>query len=70
VVQVVYADGTKTSTAYDAAGRRVGETNQDGFVTLFGCDGAGRLTSVTNALGTAQQIVTQYQYMFWPKTGS
>jgi RHS repeat-associated protein len=31
-------------------------------VTSFGYDGSGRLTSVTNALGSAQQTVTQYQY--------
>jgi len=63
VVEMDYADGTKTFTGYDAAGRRVAETNQDTVVTRFGYDGAGRLIAVTNAYGvTGQQSVTQYQY--------
>lgn len=42
--------------------RKIAQTNQDSVVTLFGYDGAGRLTSVTNAYGTADQIVTRYDY--------
>jgi YD repeat-containing protein len=62
-LQVLYSDGTKTSTGFDAGGRRVAETNQDTVVTRFGYDGVGRLTAVTNAYGaTGQQVVTQYQY--------
>jgi len=60
--QVQYPDGTATATAYDGDGRRVGEMNQDRLVTWFTYDGAGRLVSVTNALGSAQQTVTRYQY--------
>ena len=55
-------DGTKTFTVFDAAGRRVAETNQDWIVTLFGYDGAGRLSSVTNAFGKPEQMVTRYLY--------
>jgi RHS repeat-associated protein len=59
-VETDYADGTKTSTGYNAGGQRVAETNQDGIITLFGNDGAGRLTSVTNGFGTTNQAVTRY----------
>ncbi len=61
-VQVQYPDGTITGTSYDAAGRRIAQTNQAYITTGFGYDGAGRLTSVTNALGTSVQTVTRYQY--------
>ena len=61
-VQAQFPDGTTTGTAYDADGRRVADTNQDKIVTQFGYDGAGRLISVTNAVNTAQQMVTRYQY--------
>jgi RHS repeat-associated protein len=57
-VEVLYADGTKTSTGYDADGRKVAATNQDTIVTWFAYDGAGRLTAVTNALTN----VTSYAY--------
>ena len=62
LVEVWYPDGTKTLTGYDGAGRRVAESNQDNIVTLFGYDGIGRLVAVTNALGTAQQMITRYEY--------
>ena len=38
--------------------RRVAQTNQDSVITKFGYDGAGRLTSVTDALSQ----ITRYQY--------
>jgi len=60
--QVLYPDGTKTSSGFDTASRRVAETNQDGTVTLFGYDGAGRLIAVTNALGKAEQMITRYDF--------
>jgi RHS repeat-associated protein len=60
-VQVLYPDGTKTSVAFDIAGRRVAETNQDNIVTLFGYDGS-RLISVTNAFGKAEQMVTRFEF--------
>ncbi len=62
VTQVQFADGTKLFAGYDAVGRRVAETNQDNIVTLYGYGGAGRLVAVTNALGTASQTVTRYEY--------
>jgi RHS repeat-associated protein len=61
-VETDYADGTKTFTGYNAAGQRVAVTNQDWIITLFGNDGMGRLTSVTNAFGTTNQAVTRYGY--------
>jgi RHS repeat-associated protein len=62
LVEVEFADGTSRLTGFDAAGRKVAETNQDNVVTLFGFDGVGRLLSVTNALGTTNQIATRYTY--------
>jgi RHS repeat-associated protein len=57
-IQTIYPDATRLSTGYDAAGRKVAETNQLNKVTLFGYDGSGRLVSVTNAMNQ----VTRYQY--------
>jgi YD repeat-containing protein len=62
LVEVRFADGTRKQTGFDASGRRVAETNEDNVVTLFGLDGAGRLTSVTNALGSTNEMVTRYEY--------
>ena len=40
----------------------VAETNQDRMVTRLGYDGAGQMTSVTNAFGNTEQTSTQYDY--------
>jgi YD repeat-containing protein len=40
----------------------VAETNQTTFVSLFGYDGLGRLTAVTKAMGTTNEIVTRYEF--------
>jgi RHS repeat-associated protein len=58
LLQVLYPDGTTTSTVYDADGRKLSQTDQATNPTYFGYDGAGRPTSVTNALNK----VTQYAY--------
>ena len=55
---ISFADGTRQLTVYDAASRRIASVDQANITNLFGYDGAGRLTSVTNALGK----VTRYQY--------
>jgi len=63
VTNVLFADGTKMFTGYDAVGRRVAETNQDNIVTRFGYDDAGKLIAATNAFGTSgQQAATRYEY--------
>ena len=62
VIEMDYADGTKSMSGFDEVGRRIAQTNQDGIVTRFGYDGAGRLVSVTNAFGQPEQMVTCYQY--------
>jgi RHS repeat-associated protein len=49
---------SSTRTTYDALGHRSAQTDQAGLTTWFGYDAAGRLTSVTNALG----FVTAYAY--------
>src|SRR5262249_31197438 len=38
------------------------ETNQEGIVTRYGYDGLGRLTAVTNAAATADEMITRYEY--------
>jgi RHS repeat-associated protein len=48
------------STLYDDAGRRVAETNLAGVITGFRYDALGRLSAVTNAFNTSDQIVTWY----------
>jgi RHS repeat-associated protein len=49
-------------SAYDALDRRLAETNQEGIVTRYGYDGLGRLTAVTNAASTGDEMVTLYEY--------
>jgi len=61
-IQTIYPDGTGVTIGYDANGNPVARTNQDGVVTLRGFDGLCRLCSVTSAVGTAQQTLTQFQY--------
>jgi RHS repeat-associated protein len=61
-IQVLYPDGTKTSTTYDAGGRRIASVDQANITNWFGYDGAGRLTSVTNAVGSGQQTITRFDY--------
>src|SRR5262249_15287308 len=68
-VRVIHppANGTSAQryielSAYDALDRRVAETNQEGIVTRYGYDGLGRLTAVTNAASTADEMVTLYEY--------
>ena len=46
----MFQDGTQQVTTYDADGRKVAQIDQATNTTLFGYDGLGRLTSVTNAL--------------------
>ncbi len=53
-----FADGSKIITRFDAAGRRIAETDQATNTTQFAYDGLGRLTFVTNVLSK----VTKYQY--------
>ena len=50
-MEVRYPDGTKTSTGYNAAGRRVAQTNQDNIVTRFGYDGHGSTRALTTTNG-------------------
>lgn len=57
-----FPDGTSIGTGFDFVGRRIAQTNQEGIVTWFGYDGAGRLLYVTNALGKAEQMITRYEY--------
>lgn len=47
---------------YDAAGRKVAETDEMGRKTTFAYDGVGRLTGVTLAAHTASPITTTYAY--------
>jgi RHS repeat-associated protein len=49
-------------TRYDAQGRQVQTVNAAGVVTAVGYDALGRLISVTNALGTSNQMVTRFEY--------
>src|SRR5260221_3391645 len=51
-------------TAYDELGRRVSETNQDGYITRYGFDALGRLVAVTNDYqsAVASPFVTTYGY--------
>ena len=51
-----------TATAYDAAGRRVFETNEAGVVSQFTYDALGRLAGVTNAVGLAEKTEASYDY--------
>ena len=49
-------------SAYDALGRRVAETNQDGVMNRYAYDALGRLSAVTNAAGTLDERITRYEY--------
>lgn len=51
-----------TATAYDAAGRRVFETNEAGVVSQFTYDALGRLAGVTNAVALAEKTEVSYDY--------
>ena len=62
LTETVYPDLTTESYGYDEHNRRIAVTNQADLVTAFGYNANGQLTSVTNAVGTADQIVTRYQY--------
>ncbi|MGK2857393.1 MAG: hypothetical protein ACSLFQ_09320, partial [Thermoanaerobaculia bacterium] len=54
-------DGT-SSTEYDSAGRVISSTDPAGIRTQYGWTAAGVLTSVTQALGTADQVRYDYGY--------
>lgn len=58
LLQVDHPDGTITTNVYDAAGRKVRETDELGQTTAFGFDALGHLTSVTDALGA----ITRFGY--------
>jgi RHS repeat-associated protein/uncharacterized delta-60 repeat protein len=60
--EVLYPDETTETTGYDKLGRRVQHVDQEGKVTQFQFDALGRLTAVTNALGTTEQAITRYKY--------
>ena len=45
-----FADGTTTTTTYDALGRSIAQTDQLGRVTQYEYDALGRLTAVIDAL--------------------
>ena len=53
---------TQTFTVYDVLGRRSQAIDAATNITAYGYDVMGRLTSVTNALGTTNQVVTRYGY--------
>jgi RHS repeat-associated protein len=53
---------TSQSVIYDILGRRIAKIDGAGVITGYGYDALGRMTYVTNAFGTADQAVTQYQY--------
>ncbi len=60
--KIIFPDTTGESYGYDGLNRKVASTNQANVVTRFGFDTLGRLTTVTNAFGTSQQLVTRYVY--------
>lgn len=60
--ETVFADGTSKKTIHDQLGRAAQEIDQVGVITAFGYDALGRLTSVTNAFGTSEELVTRYDY--------
>ena len=66
-VEARFADGTHKTTVFDAVGRKIAEGNQDSITNLFDNDGLGRLTAVTNAFGTTNQMVTRY---VWDEAGN
>lgn len=51
LVTTTFPDGTTTTASYDAANRKVAETDQAGKSTQFAYDPHGKLTSVTDAEG-------------------
>ena len=62
VVQVQNPDGTKTSTLFEAAYLNPVETTDEaGFKTRYEYDGRGNLTKETQAVGTPDQRVIEYQ---------
>ena len=62
LVQVQDRLGFVTSYGYDAARRKIAETNANGVITLYDYCICGELEGVTNAYGTAVQQVTRYTY--------
>jgi RHS repeat-associated protein len=60
LVQTVDRMGFTNSFGYDSMRRKILETNANGVVKAYGYCNCGSLTSITNAVGTAVQAVTQY----------
>ncbi len=61
-VQTVFADGTINRTVFDDLGRVKFSVDGRGVTNAFGYDRTNRRTSVTNAWGTAQQMVYRYGF--------
>lgn len=62
VVQTVFADGTTNRMVFDDLGRVRFSVDAKGVTNAFSYDVAGRRTTLTNALGTAQQAVYRYGF--------
>jgi RHS repeat-associated protein len=62
LTNTIYPDLSTSTTVFDAAGRVAYIVDARGNTNAFGYDSAGRRTSVTNAYGTAIQMVTTYAY--------
>jgi len=61
-IRTTYPDTGAESVSYNQQDKTLRETNRASVITAYGYDANGRLTSVTNALGTTNQTVTAYGY--------
>jgi RHS repeat-associated protein len=62
VTNTVYADDTTNTTVYDGVGRVAQAIDARGMIVGFDYDVAGRLLALTNAVGAAVQMISQYIY--------
>lgn len=62
ITQIAYPDGSKLTVSYDAnLLNPVEETNELGVKTRYEYDGKGNLTKMTEALGSPDERITEFQ---------
>lgn len=57
------SDGKTRSQSFDAANNLISRTDEEGRITNYNWDGQHRLTSTTEAAGTAAERTTTYAYL-------
>ncbi len=62
LTRTIFDDASYTTVTYGLLGEKVAETDQAGVTTGYGHDALGRLHYVTNAVDTADEAITRYEY--------